>query len=168
MDDKITYKEAILNFSYVISDRLAAMSRPGALDPLEEDLQFLRDKGIQCIVSLTELPLNSEFIERYGFEYLHIPVPDMIAPTIEQVETFVRYVGETEEANRQVVVHCGAGRGRTGTMLSCYFVSKGRSAETAIKEIRELRPGSIETAAQVDAVYNYERHRGNKAAEGSE
>ena len=51
-----------------------------------------------------------------------------------------------------VGVHCMAGRGRTGTMIACYLVSQGMSAEDAIAEVRRARPGSIQTEAQEQAV----------------
>jgi atypical dual specificity phosphatase len=55
-----------------------------------------------------------------------------------------------------VSVHCACGRGRTGTMLACYFVKhNGLSADNAIRAIRRLRPGSIDTEKQINAVQQY-------------
>ena len=56
-------------------------------------------------------------------------------------------------------IHCGAGLGRTGTLLACYFVSKGMTAKNAVARVRRLRPGSIETAEQERAVEEFERAR---------
>ncbi|KAL6076423.1 Dual specificity protein phosphatase 23 [Balamuthia mandrillaris] len=48
-----------------------------------------------------------------------------------------------------VAVHCRAGKGRTGTMIACYFIySEGISAEEAIQRVRSLSPLSIETKGQ--------------------
>ena len=54
------------------------------------------------------------------------------------------------------LVHCGAGHGRTGTMLACALVSRGRRAVEAIGELRDLDPGYIETPEQEALVYEVE------------
>ena len=58
-----------------------------------------------------------------------------------------------------VVLHCFAGKGRTGTILACYFVEKGMRAEDAIAQVRELRPGSIESFSQEIMVEDFARMR---------
>lgn len=55
-----------------------------------------------------------------------------------------------------VAVHCMHGHGRTGTMLACYLVkSMNLSGIDAIKKIRKLRQGSIETHEQEKAVVQF-------------
>ena len=51
-------------------------------------------------------------------------------------------------------MHCGAGIGRTGTMIACYLVDKGFSAEEAIQLVRQARPGSIETREQEQVIHD--------------
>lgn len=59
-----------------------------------------------------------------------------------------------------VGVHCMHGHGRTGTMLACYLLTKNNNitGDEAIKMIREMRPGSIETASQEKTVRNFHQH----------
>lgn len=55
-----------------------------------------------------------------------------------------------------VAVHCMHGHGRTGTMLACYLVKTHKiSGVDAIKKIREMRKGSIETQEQEKAVVQF-------------
>ncbi|CAG0943182.1 atypical dual specificity phosphatase [Candidatus Brocadiaceae bacterium] len=141
------------NFSWVIQNEIAGMARPVSV---VSDLEFLKDNGIEAIVSLTELPLHKTLIEEFGFEYKHIPVADLTSPTQEQIEEFVTFVNNLISSKKKIVVHCDAGIGRTGTMLACYLVNKGRSAKNAITEVRKKRPGSIETMEQEDTIARYE------------
>lgn len=62
-------------------------------------------------------------------------------------------------------MHCKHGLGRTGTMLACYLVkTRAISGEEAIKTIRRLRPGSIETREQERAVLEFQRYLNPKTA----
>lgn len=134
------------------------MSMPGLFDSLVGDLDFLQGLGIKAVVSLTEVPLDQRLLNHRGLDYLHLPVRDFSPPTLEQIKKFVGFLKWMKLEGKKVVVHCGAGCGRTGTMLACYFVDQGLSAQEAIKKIRQLRPCSIETREQEEAVCLYERY----------
>jgi atypical dual specificity phosphatase len=56
-----------------------------------------------------------------------------------------------------VAVHCAAGLGRTGTVLAAYLVARGEEPRAALARVRDLRPGSVETADQERAVEAYAR-----------
>jgi atypical dual specificity phosphatase len=142
-------------FSWVVDGRVAGMPRPGTARPLERDLDFLRAQGIDVLVSLTETPVDATALARHGIQPLHIPVQDFHAPTIAQLDEYVRAVEAWTAAGHHVGTHCGAGKGRTGTFLAALFVARGWEADAAIAEIRRLRPGSIETALQAQAVRDY-------------
>ena len=142
-------------FSWVIEDKLAGMPLPGSTGSLAADLSFLQSQRIDLLVSLTgEVPGAGKSGE-YGIESLHIPVPDFHAPTMEQLRDFVAAVNERLAAGQRVGVHCHAGKGRTGTFLAAYFVARGLTAPDAIARIREIRPGSVETAAQEKAIAEF-------------
>ncbi|HHT9153306.1 MAG TPA: dual specificity protein phosphatase 23 [Candidatus Hypogeohydataceae bacterium YC40] len=142
------------NFSWLLPDEIAGMARPVSA---VADFEFLKELGIDAIVSLTEHPLQKALIEEFGFEYKHVPVEDFTAPSLGQIDEFVNFATKVREEGKKLVVHCGAGIGRTGTMLACYLVHKGYSAQQAIEEVRRKRPGSIETTAQEEIVALYER-----------
>jgi atypical dual specificity phosphatase len=142
------------NFSFVIEGRLAGMARPGRSRPLEDDIEFLKAQGIGAIVSTTERPLDEGIVRSLGLRYLHLPVPDYCAPTIQQIEEFLSFL-DASGSDGAVVVHCYAGQGRTGTMLACALVQHGLSAEEAIRVLRAKRPPSIDTFAQEQVIFEF-------------
>lgn len=155
------------NFSWVVEQKLAGMARPGAARPLAEDLADLQGVGVHLLVSLTETPTSEAEANLFDIEVLHIPVQDYTAPSMDQLVQFVDRAGESMSASRAVAVHCYAGQGRTGTFLAAWFVSQGMGAEAAIAEVRRLRPGSIETEEQEQAVRDFETHLGQQNGDRS-
>ena len=115
------------------------MGRPGVFGSLDEDLAELNGQGIGAVVSLTHEELNPDALRKARLESLHLPISDFSSPTSNQIDRFVDFVDRMNDQGVGVVVHCGTGSGRTGTILACYLVSKGHSAEDAIKEVRRNR-----------------------------
>jgi protein-tyrosine phosphatase len=87
---------------------------------------------------------------------------DMEAPTQEQLDTCLSAIRRANEQKRGAGVHCGAGLGRTGVVLACYFVAKNMTSSNAMARVRRLRPGSIETDSQADAVVEFARRQGKQ------
>jgi len=145
-------------FSWVILGELAAMPLPGRDRPLEQDAAYLNQEGIRVLVSLTDDPPDGAVLVSQGISQEHIPVQDFTPPTLEQMIEFVAVVEHSVAADMPVGVHCTAGLGRSGTMAAAYLVAEGASAAEAIATVRQLRPGSIETTTQADAVRRFEEH----------
>lgn len=140
-------------FNWIEHNALAAMARPRDA----EELGWLRRQGIQLIISLSENPLPRHWINDAGLLALHVSVADMEAPTQEQLDQCLSAINKARSRKFAVAVHCTAGLGRTGTVLAAYFVERGLDPGTAIARVRELRPGSVETPAQEQAVYEFAR-----------
>jgi atypical dual specificity phosphatase len=143
------------NFSYVVEDQIAACAHPDYSGDCSESLEELKERGIGALVSLDECGIPLHEIADHDFHYLHLAVPDFTPPTIDQVRQFLDFVERERTEGRRVAVHCGAGYGRTGTMLACYFVAQGDSPEKAVRKVRESRPGSIETTEQEKFVCDF-------------
>lgn len=144
------------NFSWVDRPLLAALGRPRDV----EEMTWLRQQGVQLVISLTEDPLRRILVNEAGLMSIHVPVPDMEPPTQEQLDQCTTAIAKANEQNIAVAVHCGAGMGRTGVVLACYFVTKGMDAKDAVAKVRRIRPGSIETEEQVEAVEAFARRHG--------
>lgn len=138
-------------FSWVDQPHLAALAAPGSAD----DLEWLRRHGVEVLVSLTEDPLPRAWANDAGLLAVNVPVPDMEPPTDRQLDHVLETIRRANASKMGVAVHCGAGLGRTGTILAAYFVARGMSPRQAIDKVRDLRPGSVETAEQEQAVERF-------------
>lgn len=145
----------LLNFGFVIPNELAGMGRPPEGPRFARTLEILLGEGIGALVSLTETPLDEEAVTAAGLEYLHLPVEDFTAPTLEQIERFMLFATRSIASGRAVAVHCMAGLGRTGTVIACYLVHQGATSAEALRVVRERRPGSVEVAEQEEVVRRY-------------
>jgi atypical dual specificity phosphatase len=140
------------NFSWLEEGKVAGCARPETL----AELEGLKEIGIRTIISLTGTPLNPEPARKLGFEYLHEHVSG--APSVPQLHHIIGFIDEQNRRGRPVVIHCGEGQGRTGTILAAYLVAHGRRAEDAIRIVREKRPGSIQTPEQESAIHQYQEY----------
>jgi atypical dual specificity phosphatase len=141
--------------TWIEPDRVLA----GAYPRREADLAALAGQGITLLVNLHQRAHDPARLARHGLTELHLPVADFTPPPPPVIERALAAL-ERAAAGQGVAVHCGAGLGRTGTVLACYLVRGGLDAEAALARVRAARPGSVETAAQEAAVRAYaERHR---------
>lgn len=154
--DTGTAIQPLSGFSWVIDDQLAGMPLVGQYQSLDADLAWVAEQGVDLLVSLTETAADPDIVTAAGMDALHIPIEDFTPPEPDQVDEFVATVVERLAGGEQVGVHCHGGLGRTGTLLATWFVWEGMTGDEAIDHVRTLRPGSIETEEQEDAVRIYE------------
>jgi atypical dual specificity phosphatase len=143
-------------FTWIDKPRLAALAMPESAD----DLAWLRHNGVDVLLSLSEEPPPRQWLNDAGLMGVHVPVEDMTAPTLRQLEMAVETIARAHRSGMGVAVHCAAGKGRTGTVLAAYFVATGMTARAAIEKVRELRPGSVETKGQESVVEEFAVKRG--------
>ena len=115
-------------------------------------LAALRTGGVGLVINLHPRPHAPLALARHGLREVHLPTRDFSAPAPAALGAGVRAVAEELARGGRVAVHCGGGRGRTGTLLACLLVARGHAPDDAIAIVRAARPGAVETRAQVDAV----------------
>jgi atypical dual specificity phosphatase len=146
-------------FTWIEKPLLAALARPSSPD----DFAWLRAQGVEVLLSLTEDRPRRDWSDEAGLLIFHEPWEDMEPPTQDQIDRTVSVLTRAMDQGKGVAVHCGAGLGRTGVVLAAYFVAKGATAQNALARIRRLRPGSVETSEQAEAVEYYARRRRREA-----
>lgn len=100
--------------------------------PNPDDLASLKEKGLKMVVNLREESQASEdHCKIVGLDYLYLSVVDWDLPSINQVMEFLDLFKEGSD-KPPVLVHCLAGVGRTGIMVSCYRIARKMSAQQAI------------------------------------
>jgi len=142
-------------FSWIEQPLLGAMARPESMD----DLLWLRSQGVQLLITLTEDSLPRHWVNDAGLFNMHVPIIDMHPPSQSQIELCMSAIEKARRGKFGAVLHCAAGLGRTGTLAACFLVASGLSAGDAIARIRDLRPGSVETDEQVEAVHQFAGRR---------
>jgi atypical dual specificity phosphatase len=143
------------NFSWVTEGKLAGSGLPVTQD----EFKWVLDKGIKSIVTVREVPLPSRWIDGTNIDYLHLVVEDYGVPNMEVLDEAVNYIDNKIQRGKPVLVHCAAGKGRTGALLAAYMIKKENlTAEQAIEKIRLMRPGSVQSVTQETALSMYEKY----------
>ena len=140
-----------MNFGWVLKDELAGSQGPVSF----HDLFFLHSQGVRAVIRMEERTIAADSGNMADLVDMFEPVPDFTPPELEQIQRMIEFIDQQTKADRPVVVSCYAGIGRTGTVLACYLVHRGQEPAEAIDLVRELRPGSVQTPEQEEAVYGY-------------
>ncbi len=115
-------------------------------------VEWIKGKGIKSIINLTEYDLDYDDLEK-----THIPMKNGEPQQPEVLHKAVKAIENYQKNKMTTLVHCSAGLGRTGMVLSCYLIYKyNMKAQDALIKLRELRKGSVSDKIQEQCVYFYE------------
>jgi len=142
------------NFSWIIPGKLAGTGLPVTHDEFE----WIMKQGIKTIVTVREVPLPASWVQGV-VDYLHLKVEDYGSPKIEELRDVVAFIHKQISDDKPVLVHCAAGKGRTGEVLAAYLMMSGKlTARAAIAKLRKIRPGSVQSEAQEQALQMYGKY----------
>jgi protein tyrosine/serine phosphatase len=122
-------------FAVVDEGRLYRSSQPS----LRQLQRLIDDYGIRtvCIVrsgTSGRVPGEAEYARRQGLAVVHIPIDSRRPVSDAEVAEFFRCMGN--EGNLPVLVHCSAGRHRTGYLCALYRIERqGWTKERALEEM---------------------------------
>ena len=89
-------------------------------------------------------------------EWWHLPIQDGKSPPARGFEDRWAVAGEALRDRLRlgfdVLVHCRGGLGRAGTVAARLLVELGAHPDRAIRSVRDVRPGALETEDQEDHV----------------
>jgi hypothetical protein len=132
--------------------------RPGP-DREPWDLRALRDAGIGAVLSVNDGQLcHPEDFRALGLAYACVPLAPNAPPEPGDDEVCLRalpvaaaFVRAQRAEGRATLVHCSAGKDRTGLYLAWHLVhERGMAPEAAIDEVLRVRPIALTAPGWLD------------------
>ena len=138
---------------WVVPGALLAGEYPGARDAgvARRKVARLLAAGITCFVDLTEagegLRPYWQLAQAAGppeaqIDHQRWPIRDFGVPSVAHMAGILGAIEQALARNHVVYLHCWGGIGRTGTVVACYLVRRGLSADAALNRLAELRRGT--------------------------
>ena len=132
---------------------------PGRSGRFEADLTTLLQWNPDLVLTMTtaaelahahatDLPIR---LAEAGTDWLHLPIEDFGEPMGETAAFWPEAAARAHKILDQggkVLAHCYGGQGRSGMAILRLMVDRGIPADQALAQIRETRPGAVETDAQ--------------------
>lgn len=106
---------------------------------LAHEIDYMKKNGVSTVVTLTENHNQKDELAEH-FDLHHLAIDDMHPPTFEQAEKLAEIIRQSHAQNKNVVVHCMAGIGRTSTMILSAHLILGESFDELKNLIQMQNP----------------------------
>ncbi|HKE59718.1 MAG TPA: dual specificity protein phosphatase family protein [Pyrinomonadaceae bacterium] len=128
--------------------RIATMPRLAGGEWLEDDVRWLKESGVDVVVSLLEsaeiaafdLGWEKEACLAQGISFRSFPITDRSVPSsVRETLNFVHDLSDLLQGGHNVAIHCLAGIGRSTIIAACVLLLNGMSIDDALSRIERAR-----------------------------
>ncbi len=128
---------------WIIPNKLAGRAGP---DEVPWDLKELWGNGFRAILSLHDR-VDAFEIQKFGFAHMFAPLSPNFPPDVTEMEEYKRlvpqaiaFIRECLNKEKPTLVHCHAGKDRTGIVLAVYMIlEKSMGAKEAVNFVKACR-----------------------------
>ncbi|CAH8436590.1 unnamed protein product [Dicrocoelium dendriticum] len=150
--DEYEHYEKVENgdLNWIIPNKFIAFSGPRSESKVIDGLpvhspdayfSYFRAHGVSTVIRLNKKVYDAKRFTDAGFSHFDLIFADGCYPSDSIMHRFLHIC---EEAPGVIAVHCKAGLGRTGTLISCYLMKHYHfTSREAIAWCRVCRPGSV-------------------------
>lgn len=149
--------EELSNYGIVSENQLYR----GGMPVGQQNYDKLVELGIKTVVNLkiedsaVEYVAEQNSLNKRDIDLHYIPMPNISAPTMQQILEFLTLVYNDEM--KPVFVHCHRGADRTGVMSAIFRITQGYSASWSLVEAEKYNIASSFHDPKIEFVYEFER-----------
>ncbi len=122
----------------------------------KSDFEIIQNYQINCVVSVLD---NTFLIDKVSRSLTELNIvqkclitPNYGVPDIKELNNVLQFVIECLKKGENILIHCGAGKGRTGLFMACLLCCVSNfTADESIAYLRKYFP-AVETTRQFEFV----------------
>lgn len=119
-----------------LTDHLAVSS----CFPVNRTAHLIREYRIAAVVDLRDEDCDdAEALSSEGVDFLHLPTPDQMSPSVEVLDHGVAFARRHLSLHDRVLIHCAGGIGRSPLLALCVMVDQGWEPLEALTHAKDTR-----------------------------
>jgi protein-tyrosine phosphatase len=164
--DELPLSNGMLGLTFCPGKKGSSLSGAPWDRDIDADLALLRTWGAGLVITLMErrefdllcVPNLTERIAAHEMDWTHLPIADQGVPSAAFFKVWPQIRADAVarlKRGERVILHCRGGLGRTGLVAALFLMEAGLKFQNAIKMVRQVRSGAIETTEQELFVQQY-------------